>query len=149
MACRLHACTMCIFFILFFRFLFHSRYLFIHLFLFYLYYWFWRLLQSDLLGEWWATSKSLRTMSKWVDDSKKTSGKACESGWYPCDSRRKVSTVGYLEVELVTCSLPRDARLKVFLYWTKARFNMVVAVGNERVLGLLNWLWFGSRIREY
>ena len=29
-------------------------------------------------------------------DGKKTGGKACESGRYPCDGTRKVSTVGHL-----------------------------------------------------
>ena len=46
------------------------------------------------------------TMSKQVDDDdgKKKTRKACESGWNPCDSRRKFSTVGHLGWELVTFS---------------------------------------------
>jgi hypothetical protein len=35
--------------------------------------------------------------SKRFDDGgNKTRGKACESGWYPCDSIQKISTVGHL-----------------------------------------------------
>jgi hypothetical protein len=100
------ACTMCIdFSILFYYFIFHflflsyTRYSFIHSILLIL-------LVLAIITKWltWRVTRMSNfeepaTMSKWVDDSddgKKTRGKACESGWYPCDGRRKFSTVGHL-----------------------------------------------------
>jgi hypothetical protein len=126
------ACTMCIDFSYFYIFIFvfvfsFSRYSFIHS-LFYLYYWYWRLLQNDLLGEWhgWATLKSLRRwerLSKWVDDDgKKTRGKACESVWYSCDSRRESSIVG---VKAVKALVPRK--------WTCGRYSMRMVSSFKRL----------------
>ena len=112
-ACRLHAPCAEIFHsfsLFFFQLLFLSEsftlYLFIHIFLFYLYYT--GTGDYNLLDEWlgWATWISTMSKFKWVrpsDDKRK----ACESGWYPCDSRRKFSIVGHLG-KLVTPVTFRD-----------------------------------------
>src|SRR5882762_938560 len=42
-----------------------------------------------------------------VDDGKKTRGKACESGWCPCDSRRKIQPSG---ISGGRAHVSRDAR---------------------------------------
>jgi hypothetical protein len=93
MACRLHA-----------RFFFFKkkkksfRYLFTcSLFQLYFY-----LLANTTNGlTWWAMNRvkvtlQPTTMSEWDGYGMKIRRKACESGWYMRDSRRKVPTVGHL-----------------------------------------------------
>ena len=115
------ACTMCIDFSFFFLFVWENiffsfsfsltRYLFIHPILLIL-------LVMAIITKWltlratrMSNFEELTTMIKW-DDGRKTRGKACESGCYPCDSRRKFSTVGHLGKVMREWSrnLPRDAR---------------------------------------
>ena len=60
----------------------------------------------------WGTGKAVKPKNEWDGCGRNTRRKACESGWYVWDNRRKVPTVGHLgELERdLGRDLPRDTR---------------------------------------
>ena len=65
------------------------------------------------------------TMNVWDGDGTKVRGKACESGWCVCDSRRKVPTVGHL-----------GGKRAWLLPWLPPRWPTSLTSLSPR------WLWF-------